>query len=75
MEVSGVAPPQHEQEESPPTGAEAKLGYRFANRSRSDLALNPSWRGFSRLEFLGDAALGIVIFTMAEWSDYPCSWL
>lgn len=52
-------------------GAEAKLGYTFANRLLGKIALNPSVRGFSRLEFLGDSILGVAIFTMAESAEFP----
>jgi dsRNA-specific ribonuclease len=52
-------------------GAEAKLGYRFSDRSLGEIALNPSVRGFSRLEFLGDSILGVVVFTLAELARFP----
>jgi dsRNA-specific ribonuclease len=52
-------------------GAEAKLGYTFSNRLLGETALDPSVRGFSRLEFLGDSILGVVIFTMAESAELP----
>lgn len=52
-------------------GAEARLGYTFADSSLGHIALHPSRRGFSRLEFLGDAILSVVVFTLAESANHP----
>lgn len=52
-------------------GAEARLGYSFADPSLGHIALHPSKRGFSRLEFLGDAILSVVVFTLAESANHP----
>lgn len=52
-------------------GAEARLGYTFSDPSLGHIALHPSKRGFSRLEFLGDAILSVVVFTLAEYEHHP----
>lgn len=54
-------------------GAEARLGYTFTDESLGLIALNPSKKGFSRLEFLGDAVLAVVVFTLTESVSHPRS--
>lgn len=52
-------------------GAAAVLDYEFTDRELGSIALQPSRLGFSRLEFVGDAILGLVVFTLAECADAP----
>lgn len=54
-------------------GVEETLEYRFTDPSLGSLALHPSRGGFRQLEFLGDAILGVVVYTLAEFSRLPRS--
>jgi dsRNA-specific ribonuclease len=48
------------------SGVENLLGVCFTDRDLGRIALSPWSRGFSRLEFLGDAVLGLAVFSFAE---------
>lgn len=47
-------------------GIETYLGVRFSEPDLGRLAASPWVSGFSRLEFLGDAILGLAVFSAAE---------
>jgi dsRNA-specific ribonuclease len=49
---------------------QAIIGHQFSDQNLGQVALNPTIRGFIRLEFLGDAILGLVTFTMTEAAGY-----
>ncbi len=52
-------------------GVEDLLGVRFIDRDLGRIALSPWSFGFSRLEFLGDAMLGLAVFSAAELIGLP----
>lgn len=47
-------------------GVEELLGVRFVDAHLGRIALSPWIRGFSRLEFLGDAIMGLAVISAAE---------
>jgi dsRNA-specific ribonuclease len=53
------------------TAAERVLEYRFLDSKLGDVALSTWRQGFSRLEFLGDAILGLAVFSTAEVNHFP----
>ena len=53
------------------SGVENLLGVYFADRDLGRIALSPWAFGFSRLEFLGDAVLGLAVFSMGELAGLP----
>ena len=52
-------------------GVENLLGVYFADRDLGRIALSPWAFGFSRLEFLGDAVLGLAVFSTGELARLP----
>jgi dsRNA-specific ribonuclease len=52
-------------------GVEDLLSVRFIDRDLGRIALSPWSFGFSRLEFLGDAMLGLAVFSAAELMGLP----